>query len=359
MAEQECVRALVVAEIALAVVLLIGAALLIRASLELSQVDPGFDSRNLLTLQTSLSGPRFATTASIEDTLRSGRERVRAIPGVVDVVTSLLRADAARRWGMPFNIVGRVDAGLYTGSNGVVFGSPGYFDTLGIPVLRGRPFNEADGAGAPPVAIINEALARRYWPDGADPFGDRMVIGGGAARHARVRRRAAAADRRHRRRRAGDGSRQRPGAADLRAERATTRCLERSRCVELADDVARAHRGDPAVLAGAVEEELRLATGLPYRGANHGATVVALGVAPALALMVDERFRLRPRCCWRRSGSRSRGLLRAATHARARNTIGFGSRASGGYVALVLRKGIALIGAGVGDGLVAAFISPT
>jgi predicted permease len=171
---------LAVVEVCLAVVLLIGAALLLRTSLALSRVDPGFDARNLLTVRTSLSGPAFATTASIEQTVRVARERIRAIPGVLDVVAAS-NVPMQPGWGMPFNIPGRIDEGLYTGSNGVVFTSPGYFDIFRIPIVRGRAFDDADRAGAPPVAIVNEAFARRYWPDGANPLEDRILIGGGAA----------------------------------------------------------------------------------------------------------------------------------------------------------------------------------
>jgi putative ABC transport system permease protein len=171
---------LVVVEVCLAVVLLIGAALLLRTSFALNRVDPGFDPANLLTVRTSLSGPAFATTESIEQTVRLAREHIRAIPGVVDAVaTSSIPMQPG--WGMPFNIPGHVDEGLYTGSNGVVFTSPGYFDIFRIPVLRGRAFNDGDRAGSLPVAIINEAFAKRYWPNGADPLADQILIGGGAA----------------------------------------------------------------------------------------------------------------------------------------------------------------------------------
>jgi hypothetical protein len=81
---------------------------------------------------------------------------------------------------LPFNIVGRDDPGLFTGSNAVVFTSPGYFEVLGIPLLRGRGFGDDDTAAAPPVAVVNAELARLYWTDGADPLRDLMLIGGGA-----------------------------------------------------------------------------------------------------------------------------------------------------------------------------------
>jgi putative ABC transport system permease protein len=170
---------LVVVEVAVAVILMVGAGLLVRTSIALSRVDVGFDADGLITMQTSLTGERFATTASVTETLRLARERLRSLPGAVDAVATCC-IPAAPGLGLPFNIVGRDDPGLFTGSNAVVFTSPGYFEVLGIPLLRGRSFGDDDTAAAPPVAVINAELARLYWADGADPLRDRMLIGGGA-----------------------------------------------------------------------------------------------------------------------------------------------------------------------------------
>jgi predicted permease len=322
---------LVVAEIALAVVLLIGAALFVRASLELSHVDPGFDSRGLLTVQTSLSGPRFTTTAGVEDVIRSGRERVRAIPGVADVVASS-SVPMQPGWGMPFNVVGRVDAGLYTGSNTVVFSSPGYFEILGMPVLRGRSFDDGDRAGTLPVAIINETLAKRHWPDGADPLADRMVIGGGAA---------------NMREYADEPARQIVGiVADVR----TTDLANRPEPVmyvphaQLPDALSALvvsslpttwlvrTEGDPAALARTVQDELRIATGLPVSAARTMEQVVSLSVSRQrlhtllMSVFGAAALLLATIGIWRR------GLLGAATHARARHPLGVGSRAASAEV---------------------------
>jgi putative ABC transport system permease protein len=178
---QSRARALLVsAEIGLAVVLLIGAGLLIRTSLALSQIDPGFDANGLLTMRTSLSDSKFSTTASRESSVHSARERIASIPGVVNVVSSCC-IPMQPGWGAPFNITGRINTGLYTGSHAVVFSSAGYFDIFKIPVLRGRDFNERDQAGSAPVAIINEALAKLYWAAATDPLADQIQIGGGAA----------------------------------------------------------------------------------------------------------------------------------------------------------------------------------
>jgi predicted permease len=170
---------LVVVEVAVAAILMVGAGLLLRTSMELSRVDAGVDADGLITMQTSLIGERFATTASVTETVRLARERARSLPGVVDAVATCC-IPAQPGLGLPFNILGRDDPGLFTGSNAVVLTSPGYFELFAIPVLRGRGFDDNDTAAGPPVAIINEALARRYWADGADPLRDRMLVGGGA-----------------------------------------------------------------------------------------------------------------------------------------------------------------------------------
>src|SRR5690606_17902690 len=109
-------------------------------SLALSRVDVGFDPQGLVTMQTALAGERFSTTASVTETVRVAHERVLALPGVVDAAATCC-IPAQPGLGLPFNILGRDDPGLFTGSNAVVFTSPGYFSVFGIPVLRGRGFD--------------------------------------------------------------------------------------------------------------------------------------------------------------------------------------------------------------------------
>ncbi len=172
---------LVVSEMALALVLLIGAALLIRTFVALRAVDPGFDTHHILTMRMSLSGSRFEKTSEVSRLLRDGVARVEALPGVV-------RAGAAYslpiegHFGIPFNIVGRVPGNARYDGRGWMSVSPGYFDIFKIPVLRGRAFNERDDAGAGRVAIINQTLARKFWagyPAGPDPLADRVILGTG------------------------------------------------------------------------------------------------------------------------------------------------------------------------------------
>ncbi len=172
---------LVVTEVALALVLLVGSALLIRTSLALSRVDPGFDSNNVLTMRMSLSGPRFQESAKVDLLVREGVERLRAIPGV-ESASATCCIPLENGYGLPFIVVGRpLDQGPFHGGGGWMTVSPGYFEVFRIPIRRGRLFTERDDAAAPPVVIINESMARRFWKD-KDPLNDQIIIGRGVMR---------------------------------------------------------------------------------------------------------------------------------------------------------------------------------
>ena len=176
--------ALVVMEIALALMLVIGAALLIRTSLALRAVRPGFDPHNVLTLRMSVAATRFDTRDGISALARDGIERVRAVPGVTAASTTCCMP-LETVWQLPFVVAGRPASGLtrvrnlaFHGFGGWTFVSPGYFDVFTIPILRGRDFTDRDNAGAPGVVIINQEMARRFWPTG-DPLNDRLIVGRG------------------------------------------------------------------------------------------------------------------------------------------------------------------------------------
>jgi hypothetical protein len=168
---------LVVTEVALALVLLIGSALLIRTTIALGRVEPGFDSQNVLTMRMSLTGPRFRQSEGIEQLIRNGAERLRAVPGVAQASAACC-VPLEGGFGLQFRIVGRPSDGPYHGSGAWTTVSPGYFEVFKIPVRRGRSFNERDDGRAPAVAIINETMARQFWPD-SDPLNDRLLIGRG------------------------------------------------------------------------------------------------------------------------------------------------------------------------------------
>jgi predicted permease len=170
---------LVVGEMALALVLVIGAALLIRTFMKIQAVDPGFNLDNVLTMAMSMSGDRFQKTAPVEQVIRDGRERLMAVPGVVDAGVAN-GMPMYRSFGMTFDVVGRPRTNSpFTGGAGFYSTSWSYFETLKIPVVRGRAFTERDDGAAPGVAMINEAMAKQYWPKG-DPLTDRILIGPGA-----------------------------------------------------------------------------------------------------------------------------------------------------------------------------------
>jgi putative ABC transport system permease protein len=174
--------ALVVAEIALAVVLLIGTALLIRTSLALGRVDPGFDPTNVLTMRMSLAGPQHQSAQAVEQLIRNGVDRLRSVPGVVEASATCC-VPLQGGYGLPFTIVGRpVDGpGPFHGGGGWTTASPGYFEVFRIPVTRGRTFTDRDTSSSTPVVLINEAMARQYWTD-ANPINERLVIGRGVMR---------------------------------------------------------------------------------------------------------------------------------------------------------------------------------
>ncbi|MBC8164807.1 MAG: ABC transporter permease [Bryobacteraceae bacterium] len=169
---------LVISEIALALVLVIGAALLIRTSLALGAVKPGFDAHNVLTMRMSLGGQRFLKSAAIERLVREGTQRVRAVPGVL-AASATCCVPLEGGYGLPFLVVGRpLDNGPFHGGGGWKTISPGYFDVFKIPVVRGRSLTQLDDSVSAPVVLINEAMAKRFWPKG-DPLSDRIWIGKG------------------------------------------------------------------------------------------------------------------------------------------------------------------------------------
>ncbi len=170
---------LVVAEIGLAVVLLIGAGLLIKTTAALNATDPGVNVDDVVVMRTLLSEERFLAATPTRDLVRSTLDRIRAIPGVEAAgVTCCVPLQGS--WGDVFKIVGRDDSGRpFTSGGDVTISTGDYFDVFQVPVVRGRAFDERDDAGSPPVIVINRALADRWWPDGQDPIGQEIRMAGG------------------------------------------------------------------------------------------------------------------------------------------------------------------------------------
>jgi putative ABC transport system permease protein len=171
--------ALVIVETAMALMLLVGAALLIRTFVALREVTPGFETAGVLTLQTSLAGTKYNTARCVDLLTRTVTGRLDALPGV-EASAMALTLPTEGGVDLPFAIEGRPLAGTdrYHGDENWRSISPRYFRVLGIPVLRGRAFEDRDGTGAPPVVIVNNSFARKYFP-GAEAIGQRVVFGKG------------------------------------------------------------------------------------------------------------------------------------------------------------------------------------
>ncbi|MGA2085806.1 MAG: ABC transporter permease [Terracidiphilus sp.] len=169
---------LVISEVSLALVLLIGSALLIRTFIALRAVNPGVDTHNVLTLQMSLTGDRYQMTAGVAQLSREGRERLNAIPGV-EASASTCCLPLGGTFSLPFIIVGRpLGKETQTGVVGWMNASPGYFSVFKTPILRGRDFTDSDVAGAPGVVLINQAMAKQFWPK-ENPLGQQIILGKG------------------------------------------------------------------------------------------------------------------------------------------------------------------------------------
>ncbi|MEO8633675.1 MAG: ABC transporter permease [Gemmatimonadales bacterium] len=168
--------ALVIGQVALALVLLFGAGLLVRSLQRLTAVDTGFDPRNLLTAQLDLPLASYPDDARQDAFFRRLLERLRATPGIeaAGLVTYVPFMGAGAATG--FTVVGRPrpSAGEEPVADIRVV-DPGYFDAMKIPLRLGRGPTAADGAGAPPVVVINETMARQLWP-GSDPIGQRVQV---------------------------------------------------------------------------------------------------------------------------------------------------------------------------------------
>ena len=156
---------LVVGEIALSVVLLVGATLMIQSFIKQRVGDPGFANRNLATLELALAGPRFENDTAIAAFYDRIFERVRAVPGVKSVaVTSQAPIATCCNWSAVFpEGTSYTSAEAPSAMYSVV--SAGFFETMGIPLRGGRTFTDEDRMGAPPVVVVNEALAKSLWPN--------------------------------------------------------------------------------------------------------------------------------------------------------------------------------------------------
>ncbi|MFW6078571.1 MAG: ABC transporter permease, partial [Gemmatimonadota bacterium] len=171
---------LIVAEVALAVVLLLGAGLLIRSFQRLQAVDPGFTTENVLTVRTSLPEATYPDEPDVVTFYDRLLNRVEGLPGVREVGAVSGLPLATTRGDLNFMVEGRPvpEAAAAPAADWQVV-TPGYFESIGMRVLRGRGILPTDRAEAPGAVVINETMAETFWPD-EDPLGQRIMLGGGA-----------------------------------------------------------------------------------------------------------------------------------------------------------------------------------
>jgi predicted permease len=177
-ASRQTRNALVAAEVALAIVLLTGAGLLIRTLWTMQQTERGFRADNVAMMTVSLPPSTYEEPARVRGFYMRLLERVRALPGIASAATGTGVLQPLVTTSAVFSIEGKP---LPPPEERVEYPieiiSPGYFETVGMTVVRGRGFTDADHAEAPQAVVINEALARSAWPD-QDPIGRRIRAGG-------------------------------------------------------------------------------------------------------------------------------------------------------------------------------------
>jgi predicted permease len=167
---------LLVAEIALALIVLTGAGLMTRTMYKIAHVDPGFQSDHMLTMRLDVQDPKYNAT-KLESFQRDVLTNVKAIPGVESAAFTLSLPIEGSQWGSIFIVGDQPVPGRaqipHADFNPI---SPEYIKTMRIPLLQGRVFTEADTGKSPPVVLINETMARRFWPN-ENPIGKRVKQG--------------------------------------------------------------------------------------------------------------------------------------------------------------------------------------
>jgi predicted permease len=164
-------ESMVALQVAASLVLLVCAGLLIRSFIRVQQADPGFDSRNVLTFELQLPASHYGEPERRIALYEALQSRLQAIPGVVSVGAAD-RIPFGLQGGSTFRVVGRaVDPGSPQPTVRPARILPGYFESLGVPIRRGRNFTAADSKDTTPVAIIDDATERRFFPNGEDPIG--------------------------------------------------------------------------------------------------------------------------------------------------------------------------------------------
>ena len=168
---------LVVAEIAAAVMLLVGAGLLARTFAELRRVDVGFDTGKLLVLRITPDAARYRTNAQTTDYYRRVLDSLREVPGIdsVAAITALPMSTIGSDFTRPYWPEDAGPEGKVISQASIRMATPGYFGTLRLPLISGREFTDRDDANAPRVVVVNQKLARQAWGAG-NPVGRRLIL---------------------------------------------------------------------------------------------------------------------------------------------------------------------------------------
>jgi predicted permease len=172
-------QALVVGEIALAVILLTGAGLMVRTLGALRRVDPGFDANNVYIFTATLPAASYPTLERQHQFAVNTAERLRALPGVTDVGMSFGLPLTETRFSLTFTVRGQPEPPPGADMSAQIrIATPEYFRVLRIPLKRGRLYDHSDIASSPQVIVVSEELARRYFPNG-DALGKQLITGWG------------------------------------------------------------------------------------------------------------------------------------------------------------------------------------
>ncbi len=339
---------LVVAEVSLAVVLVIGAGLMVRSLSALGRIDLGFKPENVLTLRVSVPTTRYDTPEKVVNFYRLLNERVRALPGVQSAgfVRVLPLATTIGDYGL--DVEGFQESPGVNAKGDWQIASDGAFEAMGARLMRGRWFTAADTSDAQLVAVINETMARTYWKNPEEAIGGQIKVGGGMSRPwATVV--GMVADERHN------------GVTGLVKEKfyvphsqwhiATSGSLIRGGFL-----VVRT-AGDPMALAGAVRNEIRaMDASLPVANIRPMTEVVATSLAtPRLTGFLMGTFAAIALTL------AAVGIYGVLSYLVARRTHEIGIRLAVGadrtqVLALVLKQGLTLAGAGIAVGVVSALL---